>query len=103
MSLLAEHNAETVGNPTYGVLTLPQDHQPKEHPLQAIKKHWGVTEKFLKAKGTEPLMWSWEIATVAADVIALSKQAMPLEMAVQLIMEPAISMSKIDPKLVSQK
>lgn len=103
INLLAKHNAETVGDPDYGTLTLPKNHQPIDHPIEAIKKHWQITEKLLKAKGTEPLMWSWEIATVAADIIILGKQAIPPEIAVQLVMEPAISMSKINPNLVTKQ
>jgi hypothetical protein len=103
INLLAKHNAQTVGNPDYGSLTLPQNHQPIDHPLEAVKKHWAVTETLLKANGTEPLMWSWEIASVAAEIIILGKQAIPPETAAQLVMEPAISMSKIDPILVTQK
>lgn len=97
---LAKANASSVGNDDYGKLTVPKHHQPKDHPTEAIQKHWVIAKKLLEAKGSEPLMWSWEIAIVAQELIILGKQAISPEIAAQIVMEPAISMSKIDPNKI---
>jgi len=97
---LAKLNTQAVGSKNYGKLNISKKHQPKHHPIEAIKIHWGLTEKLLKAKGGNPLMWSWEIALVAQDLIILGKQAIQPSLAAQIVMEPAISMSKIDPNLI---
>lgn len=100
INALAKINAEAVGESDYGALTVSSNHQPKDHPLLSISKHWEFTEKILRAKGVEPLAWSWEIALVAQDIIVLGKDAVDPTLAAQIVMEPAISMSKIDPELI---
>lgn len=75
--------------------------QPIDHPIDAIKKHWDFTKKILQAKGAEPLFWSWEIALVAQDIIIAGKSVIDPKLAAQIVMEPAISMSKIDPSKIN--
>jgi len=102
INALAKSNAEAVGGGDYGVLSVSANHQPKDQPLSAIRKHWEFTENILRAKGVDPLAWSWEIALVAQDIIILGKDAVDPTLAAQIVMESAISMAKIDPDLVIQ-
>lgn len=100
-NIFAKRNANLIGTPEYGTLSVPNKHQPKHHPIKSVIKHWQLTKKLLEAKGSDPLTWSWEIAMVAQEVIILSKGILPPEVALQLVMEPAISMSKISPSKIS--
>jgi len=45
--------------------------------------------------------WAWEIALVAQELIIQNKENTPPEVAAQIVMEMAISMSKIDPDKIS--
>ncbi len=101
VSALAKANASAIGNEDYGNLTVPLMNQPIDHPIDAIKKHWDFTKKILQAKGAEPLFWSWEIALVAQDIIIAGKSVIDPKLAAQIVMEPAISMSKIDPSKIN--
>lgn len=100
INAMAKANAAAIGTARYGKLTVPLNHQPIDSPLDAIRKHWGFTQKLLRAKEAEPQFWSWEIALVAQDLILLGNNVIPLEIAAQIVMESAISMSKINPQLI---
>jgi hypothetical protein len=98
---LARQNVLSLGTPHFGELTVSKNHLPLEHPKIAIEKHWHLTEKLLLAYNIKPDNWGIEIASVAADIIILVKEALPPEIAAQLVIQPAISMSKIDPNSIN--
>jgi hypothetical protein len=97
---MAKANAAAIGTARYGELTVPLNHQPNDSPLDAVRKHWDFTQKLLMAMEADPQLWSWEIALVAQDLILLGKDVISPSIAAQIVMESAISMSKIDPDLI---
>lgn len=97
---LAKSNAAAIGSKSYGKLTVQDKHQPRELPVEAIKKHWKMTKDLLDSTGSNPLVWGWQIALVAQDVIVSGKDVIEPGLAARIVMEPAISMSKIDPNTI---
>lgn len=97
---IAKNNAERVGAENYGVPDPISGYPIGELPLIALQRHWKSVKDTLEATGAEPVMWGWEIALVAQDIIVQSKEDIPPDVAAQIVMEAAIPMSKIDPRKI---
>lgn len=97
---MAAVNAKRLGTQAYGRIDVAVNHQPKDSPQVALKKHWKLTEQIIRAKQSEPMAWSSELAMIAQDLIVLHKDILQPEIALQIFMQSAISMSKIDPAII---
>ena len=58
--------------------------------------------ELLVRHGVNPLFWGWTFAQAAQSLILRDKDAFDPEIAATIAMEAAISMSKIDPRDVSE-
>ena len=105
--------AQTVGTPEYGILHPPKPLDPQYTPYQALKEFWpGVKFIFertdgqgidgLKGRSVKPDYWPLVTALVARQFLLMAKDTIDPRIAVGLIMESAIFMSKIDPQTVPQ-
>lgn len=100
LRVIAEKNAHDVGTPAYGRMPEVAGCTPKETPLGSLRRHWPAVRKLLEESDTPPATWGWEIAVVAQAAIIGCATVVEPELAAALVMTPAISMSKIDPKRV---
>ena len=104
------HVAKTIGSPAFGTIRAPDDHRPRVTAQQALAL-WPVTREILSRSdnpgfaGQSVPLAHWPIVTniVAGQLITRTKDVLDPRLALSLIMEAAVSMSKIDPATVAQE
>jgi len=107
--------ARTIGTPEYGILHPPKPLSPHFTPREALNEFWPHVKFILErsdghgsvepAKGhnVKPEYWPLVTALVARQFLLWAKDTVDPRVAVALIMESAIAMSKIDPEKVPQQ
>ena len=101
------HSASTVGTPEFGIPRAPANLKPMLTPRQAVDRLWPAVRTGL-ARIDEPGTGGrgidvehWPI--VAQQLIDQTKGVVDVKVGLRLVMESAISMSKIDPRSVPQR
>lgn len=110
-SEIAAHVASVVGSPEFGKLRLRQGVEPQLQPLAALLKLWPQTRDVLARPPVKRLFrrqesllqeihWPVILGLVASQFIAMTKQVLNPSIGAALVMESAVTTSKIDPQLV---
>jgi hypothetical protein len=103
--------AQSVGTPEFGIPRVDKKHQPQLAPRAALNLFWPRARFLLtredgpgpaKGRHVPPRYWPLVIDIVARQCVLLSKSGLDPKIAVALVMESAIAMSKVDPKTVPQ-
>lgn len=94
-----KHCAATAGTTEFGIPTWTGNRALKEAPRDALR-HWSKVKNIFETARTNPLHWPLEIAVAANKLIGISKKTVSPDKAAFIVMEAAISMSKVNPKLV---
>jgi hypothetical protein len=103
------HAADSIGTPEFGVLQVDEAHQPQITPREALDMFWPRTRLILmrtdgaglaKGRSLKSEHWPLVIALVAGQLVTLTKDTLDPRIGVGLLMEAAITMSKVDPKEV---
>ena len=90
-----KHCAATVGRDEFGIPRVPDAHMPNILPREAVSRFWPAARHMLAGK--EPMSWPLHLALAARSLIISLKHAVRPDIAVQIVMEAAVPMSKIDP------
>lgn len=90
-----KHCAATVGGEDFGIPRVPAAHMPEILPRDAVSRFWPATRH--KLAEAEPMSWPLHLAMAAHALIVDLKDAVRPDIAVQIVMESAVPMSKIDP------
>ena len=90
-----KHCAATVGSQEFGIPRAPHAHMPDILPREAVSRFWPAVRR--KLAGVEPMSWPLHLAMAAHMLIVELKDTIRPDIAVQLVMEAAVPMSKIDP------
>jgi len=91
--------AETVGTSDFGKPKLPSNLVLRELPRQALR-HWQSVKTILVTAGVQPLHWPLELGVAAQKLIFQTRAAIPADVGALVVMQAAISMSRVDPKTV---
>lgn len=106
------HVSTTIGKPEFGVPRMPAGHPTHLTPRAALEKFWPHVKFILSrtdgpgpaaGNSVEPEHWPIVIALVARQFVTMAKDTLGLRQSVQLIMEAAVPMSKVDPTKVPQE
>jgi hypothetical protein len=92
---IIKHCAATVGRDEFGIPRVPDAHMPNLLPREAVSRFWPAARR--KLAGKEPMSWPLQLAMAARSLIVSLKHAVRPDIAVQIVMEAAVPMSKIDP------
>ena len=101
----------TVGTAEFGTMQVAEAHQPHLSARQALDLFWPRTRLILECtdgpgpprdRGVKPEHWPLVTALVARQFVTLAKDTLDPRIGVALLMEAAITMSKVDPKTVPQ-
>ena len=95
---LLRHCAATVGTSSFGLPRLPDDHLPSIMPRTALEEYWPGARLLLAL--AEPLHWPLHMANAAQKLIQAMKGSIAQDLAVRIVMEAAVPMSRIDPATV---
>ena len=87
--------AATVGRDEFGIPRVADAHMPNILPREAVSRFWPEARR--KLAGKDPMSWPLHLATAARSLIVSLKHAVRPDIAVQIVMEAAVPMSKIDP------
>lgn len=96
LSALFEHVVQTVGTERFGVPRLPNAHQPAKLPVDYLKRLWPdllpVAQQFCES----PIEWPILFGSAIQDVLTMCKGVIAPELALTIVMESAVPMSKVD-------
>ena len=92
---MIKHCAATVGKEEFGIPRIPHAHMPDLLPREAVRRFWPAARRRLA--GSEPMSWPLHLALAAHKLIVELKHELRPDIAVQIVMEAAVPMSKIDP------
>src|SRR5688572_19728943 len=87
--------AATVGRDEFGIPRVADAHMPNILPREAVSRFWPAARRKLADK--DPMSWPLHLAIAARALIVSLKHAVRPDIAVQIVMEAAVPMSKIDP------
>ncbi len=98
----------TVGTARFGEPRLPKNHQSSMTPRNALNRAWPHARKILKrddipgfeGRSLEIGYWPTVIAMTASALIEDAKSVLDPKLAMRIVLEAAIPMSKVDPKTV---
>jgi hypothetical protein len=103
--------SRTVGTPEFGIMAVDEKHQPHLPARRALEMAWPRAKFILSrtdgpgpasGRSVKPQHWPLVTALVARQLVTMAKDALDPRIGVALLMEAAITMSKVDPKTVPQ-
>jgi hypothetical protein len=92
---IIKHCAATVGRDEFGIPRVADAHMPDILPREAVSRFWPAARR--KLAGKDPMSWPLQLALAARSLIISLQHAVRPDIAVQIVMEAAVPMSKIDP------
>lgn len=90
-----KHVSATIGSPEFGIPRIPEDHR-SDLPISFLKVLWPDFLPVVQQLCTSPSEWPIAFAMAIQQVILMGKDAIDPSMAVSIVMESAIPMSKVD-------
>jgi hypothetical protein len=93
---LFKHVSATVGTREFGVPRLPSEHQPVERPLDYLKALWPALLPVVRPFCDSPAEWPILFAIAVQESIFAAKDVIEPGLAVTVVMESAVPMSKVD-------
>ena len=100
MHEIADFVTRSVGSPSFGTLRVSAEHQPILSPIEGLKGYWSYFYKMLQLENGDPMLTGVYFGIAAHLFIIEAKDILSPEIAARIVMESAIAMSKIDPKLI---
>lgn len=100
---IVKYNAKTLGTPTFGIPRLPKGHEPKEVPMEVLRKTWPQIRTILAEHHIQPRLLGWVTSIAAQKVIIQKSNKIDPSLAAKIVMESALPMSKVDPETVIVK
>jgi hypothetical protein len=91
-----KHAAESVGSPNFGVPRLPDGHPVHEHPQLYLERFWPKFGPMVERFCPNPDHWPVLFGLVLQELISQTRGALDPCLALQVIMETAIPMSKVN-------
>jgi hypothetical protein len=95
---LLRHSAATAGTSAFGLPRLPDDHLPSILPRAAVERFWPGARLLLAL--SDPLQWPLLMAHAAQKLMLSMKGSIAPDLAVRIVMEAAVPMSRVDPATV---
>jgi hypothetical protein len=93
------HSAKTVGGPDFGVLRVPPQHKPKAPPRVMLEKFWPACHQYLDLYCESAVEWPILYGLAIQHAMIAAKGSFDPNLALRIVMESAVSMSKVDLRL----
>jgi hypothetical protein len=90
-----EYNASVVGTQTFGLPRLPRDQPVSGTPIEFAKRMWPTAQASVIRHTANPRLWPIAAALAVQEAIAVTKEIISPEIALRIVMESAIPVSKI--------
>jgi hypothetical protein len=98
ISELARHVAGTLGDPRFGHPRLPASIDVPELPRAGLAKTWANVALILEDRRAAE--WPAFLGAAALHIVRASKASLPPPLALKVLLESAMPMSKLDPRTV---
>lgn len=89
------HHASLVGTAEFGVPRLPPGHGVETLPVEFAKRLWPSAQAAVMKLGAKPKLWPIAAGLAIQEAIARTKATVAPDVAVRIVMECAIPVSKI--------
>ena len=96
LDALFQHTASTLGSAEFGIPRLPEGHAIGDLPINYLKAIWPKLLPTVQLFCTDPAQWPILYGLAIQETINMGKEVISPALAVQLVMECAIPMSKVD-------
>ena len=90
------HVSETVGGDRFGIPRVPESHQASDLPINFVKTIWPQMLPLVAEFCDRPLEWPVLLGIAIQQALYLGKGIIDPSLAVSIVMESAVPMSKID-------
>ncbi len=90
------HVAATVGGDAFGIPRIPDDHSPGDLPLNYLKVIWPSIFPVVAQFSDKPSEWPILFGIAIQEAIMMAKGVIDPCLAVTIVMESAVPMSKVD-------
>lgn len=90
------HVSKTVGSAEFGIPRIPDGHQPGDSPINYVRNLWPNLLPTLKQFCQKPSEWPILFGLAVQEVMNMSKGVIAPDLALKIVMESAIPMSKVD-------
>jgi len=90
------HVTESVGTEAFGIPRLPEGRVASDLPINYLKSLWPVIFPTVKMFCRQPSEWPFLFGLTIQQALDMGKDVCPNEVALQIVMECAIPMSKVD-------
>ena len=92
-----KHVAGTVGTEGFGIPRIPENHRPSDLPINYVKAVWPKLLPIASRFCDKPSEWPILFGLAIQEAMYQSKGVIDPKLAMSIVMESAIPMSKIDP------
>ncbi len=100
---IATHVMATAGGDAFGIQRVPENHKVPDLPINFVKYLWEYVTPILDYFCDNPLEKPILFGFAIQEIIQMGKDDIAPEMAVLIVMECAVPMSKLDPELIMPK
>jgi hypothetical protein len=91
---ILEHNDSVVGTPKFGLPRLSPEHAVSGSPLEFATRLWPAVDGAIRLTG-DPRLWPIAAGLAVQEAIAATRDIVAPEVAVRIVMESAIPVSRI--------
>ena len=98
ISSLLRHCAASAGGTQFGIPRLPESHLPSMLPRMALERFWPGVRMLLSL--AEPLTWGYLMTQATKRLLMAMQGSIAPDLALRVVMEAAIPMSRVDPTTV---
>jgi len=97
---LVDHAVRTMGGPQGGVPRLPPEHPISRLPIEFVRDMWPALADRRDFFCAHPREWPILFAMAAQQVMEMGRGVLDPELALTIVMECAVPMSKVDPETI---
>lgn len=90
-----KHVTDSLGSDTFGIPRTPSAHQAKEMPLNYVQFLWPQLFPLAKKYSATPSDWPILFGVAIQEILYASKELIDPQLALSIVMESAVPMSKI--------
>jgi hypothetical protein len=91
-----EHVTKTIGGDSFGIPRFPEGHNAADIPINYVKALWPVLLPVVRQFCQRPLEWPILYGLAVQEAIVMGKEALLPDLALLIVMESAVPMSKVD-------
>lgn len=95
VAAIFKHVASTVGGDQFGIPNVPPQHKASDLPINYVKNLWPTLQPLVAQFADSPADWPVVTAIAAQQIVAMSKNVIDPGLAVTIVMESAVPMSKV--------